>query len=122
LSGSRGEHVEKQSAASLFEWNEAELIEEEKRSSYDSVFDACANGQRLKCLTIVDERTRESLAIDVAGSIRFRSPGEAIAIIETWRRHYNDVRPHSSLGYVTPSEFKKQCMSTSTRNREALLQ
>ena len=23
-------------------------------------------------------------------------------IIETWRRHYNEVRPHSSLGYLTP--------------------
>lgn len=38
--------------------------------SYDFVFDACANGQQLKCLTVVDEYTRESLAIDVAGSIR----------------------------------------------------
>jgi transposase InsO family protein len=36
----------------------------------DFVFDACANGQNLKCLTITDEFTRESLAIDVAGSIR----------------------------------------------------
>src|SRR5688572_5078411 len=38
--------------------------------AYDFVFDTCANGQQLKCLTIVDEWTRESLAIDVAGSIR----------------------------------------------------
>lgn len=38
--------------------------------SIDFVFDACANGQQLKCLTVVDEYTRESLAIDVAGSIR----------------------------------------------------
>jgi putative transposase len=38
--------------------------------SYDFIFDACANGQQLKCLTIVDEYSRESLAIDVAGSIR----------------------------------------------------
>ncbi len=38
--------------------------------AYDFVFDSCANGQQLKCLTIVDEFTRESLAIDVAGSIR----------------------------------------------------
>jgi putative transposase len=165
--------------------------------AYDFVFDACANGQKLKCLTIVDEWTRESLAIDVAGSIRskqviellaklvsvygapryirsdngpefvatavlrwltdegietahiapgkpwqngtdesfngrfrdeclnmeyFRSRAEAVATIETWRRHYNEVRPHSSLGYLTPTEFKKQCMSTSTRNGEALLQ
>jgi len=38
--------------------------------AYGFVFDACANGQQLKCLTIVDEYTRECLAIDVAGSIR----------------------------------------------------
>ena len=34
------------------------------------MFDTCANGQTLKCLTVVDEWTRESLAIDVAGGIR----------------------------------------------------
>lgn len=38
--------------------------------AYDFVFDACANGQQIKCLTIIDEFTRECLAIDVAGSIR----------------------------------------------------
>ncbi len=38
--------------------------------AYDFVFDACANGQQLKCLTMIDEFTRECLAIDVAGSIR----------------------------------------------------
>ncbi len=38
--------------------------------AYDFVFAACANGQQLKCLTVIDEHTRESLAIDVAGGIR----------------------------------------------------
>jgi putative transposase len=151
--------------------------------AYDFVFDACANGQSLKCLTIIDEFTRECLAIDVAGSIRsarvievlarlisergaprylrsdngsefvskailewletagietalidpgkpwqngmdesfngrfrdeclslewFRSRREATVIIETWRRHYNAVRPHSSLNYRTPLEFRQQ--------------
>ena len=28
--------------------------------------------------------------------------------IEQWRQHYNEVRPHSSLGYLTPAEFKAQ--------------
>jgi putative transposase len=148
--------------------------------SYDFVFDACANGQPLKCLTVVDEYSKESLAIDVAGNIRsprviavlsrlisvrgaprflrsdngpefvstallrwaseaqiamaiiepgkpwqngcnesfngkfrdeclnlewFRNRTEAKAVIETWRQHYNAVRPHSSLGYLTPNEF-----------------
>lgn len=40
--------------------------------AYDFVFDACANGQQIKCLTVIDEFTRECLAIDVAGSIRSR--------------------------------------------------
>jgi len=38
--------------------------------AYDFVFDYCANGHKLKCLTVVDEWTHEALAIDVAGSIR----------------------------------------------------
>jgi putative transposase len=151
--------------------------------AYDFVFDACASGQQIKCLTVVDEFTRECLAIDVAGSIRsrrvidmlaqlisvhgaprylrsdngpefvsravlewlqaqgietalidpgkpwqngadesfngklrdeclslewFRSRAEARVVIENWRRHYNAVRPHSSLKYLTPYEFKQQ--------------
>jgi putative transposase len=38
--------------------------------AYDFVFDACDNGQQLKCLNVVDEFTHECLAIDVAGNIR----------------------------------------------------
>jgi len=38
--------------------------------AYDFMFDRCANGQVLKCLTVVDEFTRECLAIDVAGRLR----------------------------------------------------
>ena len=40
--------------------------------TYDFVHDACANGQRLKILTVTDEFTRESLAIEVATTIRAR--------------------------------------------------
>ncbi len=124
--------------------------------AYDFVFDACANGQQLKCLTVIDEYTRECLAIDVAGSIRsgrvvevlsqlvslhgaprylrsdngpefvsrailkwaadngkfrdeclslewFRTRPEAKVVIEQRRRHYNTIRPHSSLDYLTPT-------------------
>lgn len=148
--------------------------------SYDFVFDWCASGQQLKCLTVTDEWTKEGLAIEVDGRIRsprvievlsrlvsergaplylrsdngpefvsralltwitsmgidtalidpgkpwqngatesfngkfrdeclslewFRSRAEAKVVIEAWRRHYNAVRPHSSLGYLTPAEF-----------------
>jgi putative transposase len=148
--------------------------------SYDFVFDACANGQQLKCLTITDEFTKEGLAIEVDGRIRsgrvievlsrlvsergapkymrsdngpefvsrallkwiadqgvetaliepgkpwqngaaesfngkfrdeclslewFRSRAEAKPVIAGWLRRYNEVRPHSSLGYLTPAAF-----------------
>ena len=35
----------------------------------------------------------------------FRSRAEAKVVIETWRQHFNEVRPHSSLGYLTPAAF-----------------
>ena len=38
----------------------------------------------------------------------FRNRTEAKVSIEQWRRHYNEVRPHSSLGYLTPAAFKKK--------------
>jgi putative transposase len=149
--------------------------------TYDFVHDSCANGQRLKILTVTDEFTRESLAIEVATSIQARrvihvleqvlrdrgapiylrsdngpefvaqavqrwlqaqqvqtayiEPGspwqnaygesfngrlreeclnvewfhnaqEARIVIGRWQRHYNEDRPHSSLGYQTPREFR----------------
>ncbi len=35
----------------------------------------------------------------------FMTLGEARQIIEAWRRDYNEVRPHTSLGNRTPQEF-----------------
>ena len=50
----------------------------------------------------------------------FRHRVEAKVVIEQWRRHYNEVRPHSSLGNQTPAAFKKSCLSTT--EPEAVLQ
>ncbi len=33
----------------------------------------------------------------------FTTLKEAQIVIETWRQHYNRVRPHSSLGYKPPA-------------------
>ncbi len=38
----------------------------------------------------------------------FRNRIEARIVIEDWRKHYNQVRPHSSLGYKTPTEWVQQ--------------
>ena len=38
----------------------------------------------------------------------FRNGKEAQTIVEAWRGEYNNYRPHSSLGYLTPSEFLEQ--------------
>jgi len=50
-----------------------------------------------------------------------RNRVEAATVIEQSRRHYNLVRPHSSLGYLTPPEFKITKQSISTPTREAVL-
>jgi putative transposase len=38
----------------------------------------------------------------------FRSLEEAKDTINEWRQHYNKVRPHSSLGKLTPRQFAEQ--------------
>ncbi len=45
----------------------------------------------------------------------FSSVKEAQVVIEDWRNFYNTERPHSSLGYLTPLEFKSKM-----ENREKL--
>ena len=43
------------------------------------MFDWCANGQQLKCLTVTDEWTKEGLAIEVDGRIRSRRVIEVLS-------------------------------------------
>jgi len=151
--------------------------------TYDFVFDQSLSGKSLKMLTLIDEYTRECLALEVDVSIKsarvrqilekvcacngkpeiirsdngsefigkavgswlekngvkplFIEPGkpwqngkgesfngklrdeclsrewfssvkEAQVVIESWRKFYNEQRPHSSLGYLTPLEFKSK--------------
>jgi putative transposase len=151
--------------------------------TYDFIHDSCANGRKLKMLTVSDEFTREGLAIETetrlpAGKViavlerLFKTHGapkylrsdngpefiakalkewlaqqktetfyiepgcpwqngfvesfngkfrdeclnaeifnnliQAKVVIESWRQHFNGERPHSSLGYQTPLEFKAQ--------------
>ena len=42
----------------------------------------------------------------------FRSIHEAQDLIGLWREDYNNIRPHSSLNYQTPTEFFQNFGST----------
>ena len=44
----------------------------------------------------------------------FRNRIEAQIVIDDWRRHYNEVRPHSSLNYETPLAYRQRLESSST--------
>jgi len=45
----------------------------------------------------------------------FETLQQARSTIAVWRRDYNEVRPHSSLQYLTPHEFKRQHHASSNR-------
>jgi putative transposase len=49
----------------------------------------------------------------------FSSLAEARAIIEAWRHDYNQLRPHSSLGYLAPEEFAARNQGSSASARTA---
>ena len=42
----------------------------------------------------------------------FTNLAEARYLAETWRNEYNQIRPHSSLGYRTPVEFAATCAAS----------
>lgn len=51
---------------------------------------------------------------------QFLSLADARQTIEAWRGDYNQVRPHSSLGHLTPSEFITQRQGQRTAETEFL--
>jgi putative transposase len=52
---------------------------------------------------------------------QFVSLDDARAKIEAWRRDYNEHRPHSALGHLTPSEFVIHRQGTRTAETRATL-
>jgi putative transposase len=48
----------------------------------------------------------------------FSSLAEARLLLAEWRRDYNEQRPHSRLGWLTPSEFRKKVTETSSRDKQ----
>ena len=50
-----------------------------------------------------NERFNGSLRDELLNGESFHSLNEAKVIIENWRKHYNEIRPHSSLNYKPPA-------------------
>ncbi len=50
----------------------------------------------------------------------FKSISDARMIIESWRKDYNTLRPHSSLGGLTPSEYVSKISNYSSQDQTGL--
>ena len=48
----------------------------------------------------------------------FASLLEAKVLIEEYRNHYNQERPHSALGYRTPAEFAASCCEPASTDED----
>ncbi len=59
-----------------------------------------------------DERFNGTVRDECLNLHLFASVAEAKVRLEAFRQHYNDERPHSRLGYQTPSEFKRAWVET----------
>jgi putative transposase len=70
-----------------------------------------------------NERFNGSLRDELLNGEIFYTLTEAKALIESWRSHYNQIRPHSSLNYQPPApkaiiaEVDKQVLSTYTKRQ-----
>jgi len=56
-----------------------------------------------------NERFNGSLRDECLNLETFHNRNHARALIKLYGRHYNERRPHSSLGYLTPKEFAERC-------------
>ena len=85
--------------------------------AYDFVFDSCANGQQLKCLTVIDEYTRECLAIDVAGSIRSARVIEALSRLVSVHGAPRYLRSDNGPEFVSRAILKWPSEASQYRHR-----
>ncbi|KAA0897345.1 transposase [Enterobacter hormaechei] len=54
------------------------------------------------------KKAASSLTLQQCHENWFMSLEDARSKIEAWRIHYNQKRPHSTLGWMTPSEFAEK--------------
>jgi putative transposase len=70
------------------------------------VFVGFANGQQPNCLTVIDEYTRECLAIDVLGSIRSSRVIEVLAKLLSVYGTPKVLRPDHGTEFVSKGALK----------------
>jgi putative transposase len=70
------------------------------------VFDACADGRQLKCLTVADEFTKEGLAIEVDGRIRSGRVIEVLTRLVSQRGAPADLRCNNGPKFVAQAVLK----------------
>lgn len=58
-------------------------------------------GQKLKCLTMIDEFTKESLFIDVAGSLRRKRVVEVLQLVACERGYPTYLRSDNRPEYLS---------------------
>ena len=89
-----------------------------QRWSMDFVHDQLFDGRPFRVLKPTDNSHIESfngrLRDECLNVHQFLSIADAQAKIEAWRRDYNEVRPHSSLGDLTPREFIEESQEQRT--------
>lgn len=66
-----------------------------------------------------DERFNGTVRDECLSMQLFGSVAEAQVRLEAFRRHYNDDRPHSRLGYQTPSEFKRTWLEAQAKQPDS---
>jgi putative transposase len=66
-----------------------------------------------------DERFNGTVRDECLNMQLFASVAEAHVRLETFRHHYNDDRPHSRLGYQTPSEFKRAWLEAQANQQDS---
>jgi putative transposase len=57
-------------------------------------------------------RLRDELRDGLLAVEAFNTLLEAEVLLEDWRIEYNTVRPHSALGYLTPTDYAKTWTAT----------
>ena len=74
--------------------------------AFDFVFDACADGRQLKCLTVADEFTKEGLAIEVDGRIRSGRVIEVLSRLVSERGAPKHLRSDNGPEFVSRALLK----------------